>query len=184
MREDAAVGLCGLPDQVAERAVRVDAVHGDCARKVEGGQQIPAGGIDAAMDRARPPARGGGGGGVKQKARAERRVGGNPPGPPFFKNRIEVRVGHRLNLRISPNDGFQLRAFPVMFAPALNDAQELGMFSQKPHQIVSLATLYRMTIVVEGPKHHLHRDPFQRFAQDLRDLLANRQQDSIKSSVA
>ena len=54
------------------------------------------------------------------------------------------------------------------------------MFSQKPHQIVSLATLYRMTRVVEGPKHPLHRDPFQRFAQDLRDLLANRQQDSIQ----
>src|SRR5499426_3838600 len=37
VREDAAVGLCGLPDQGAERAVRVDAVYGDRARKVEGG---------------------------------------------------------------------------------------------------------------------------------------------------
>ena len=63
-----------------------------------------------------------------------------------------------------------------MFAPALDDAQELGMLSQKLHQIIRLTTLYCMTIVVKGPKDHLHRDPFQRFAQDLRDLLADRQQ--------
>ncbi len=55
------------------------------------------------------------------------------------------------------------------------------MLSQKLHQIVRLTTLYGTTIVVEGAKDHLYRDPFQRFAQDLRDLLADRQQHGMEN---
>ena len=55
------------------------------------------------------------------------------------------------------------------------------MLSQKLHQIMCFTTLYCTTIVVEGPKDHLHRDPFQRFAQDLRDLLADCQQHRIEN---
>jgi hypothetical protein len=68
-----------------------------------------------------------------------------------------------------------LLALSVMVAPALDDAQELGLLSQKLPQIIRLTTLYCMTLVVEGPKDPLHREPFQRFAPDLRDLLADRQ---------
>src|SRR5262249_34502108 len=86
-----------------------------------------------------------------------------------------------LNLRNFPNEILQLLALTMMFAPTLDDAQEFGMLRQKPHQIVRLTTLYRMTVVVEGTKYHLHRDPFQRFAQDLCHLLADRQQHRIEN---
>ena len=48
------------------------------------------------------------------------------------------------------------------------------MLSQKLHQLLRLTTLDCTTIVVSGPKDHLDLDSFQRFAQDLRDLLADR----------
>src|SRR4029453_17288469 len=60
-----------------------------------------------------------------------------------------------LNLRDFPNEILQLLALTMMFAPTLDDAQEFGMLRQKPYQIVRLTTLYRMTVVVEGTKHHL-----------------------------
>src|SRR5207245_9573160 len=92
--------------------------------------------------------------------RGERRMGANPTG---------------LNLRVSPNAIFQLLALMMMLAPTFDDAQEFGMFCQKQDQIVGLATLYGTTVVVEGTKHHLDRDPLQGFAQHLCHLLAARQ---------
>ena len=50
------------------------------------------------------------------------------------------------------------------------------MLSQKLHEIVRLTTLYGTTRVVEGSQDHLYREPFPWFAQDLGDLLADRQQ--------
>ena len=55
------------------------------------------------------------------------------------------------------------------------------MFCQKQDQIVGLATLYGTTVVVEGTKHHLDRDPLQGFAQHLCHLLADRQQHRIEN---
>ena len=89
------------------------------------------------------------------------------------------RVARRdtgLNLRVSPNEIFQLLALTVMLAPTFDDAQEFGMCCQKQDQIVCLATLYGTTVVVEGTKHHLDREPLQGFAQHLCHLLAARQQ--------
>src|SRR6266852_9046451 len=63
-----------------------------------------------------------------------------------------------LNLRVSPNEIFQLLALTMMLAPTFDDAQEFGMFCQKQDQIVGLATLYGTTVVVEGTKHHFDRD--------------------------
>jgi hypothetical protein len=54
------------------------------------------------------------------------------------------------------------------------------MGSPKRHQIVTLAPLYRATIVREGTQHHRHREPFQGFAQGLCDRLADRQQPSLE----
>src|SRR5712692_8528688 len=68
-----------------------------------------------------------------------------------------------LNLRVSPNEIFQLLALTMMLAPTFDDAQEFGMFCQKQDQIVGLATLYGTTVVVEGTKHHFDRDPLQGF---------------------
>ena len=64
-------------------------------------------------------------------------------------------VGHLcfptgLNLRVSPNEIFQLLALTMMRAPTFDDAQEFGMFCQKQDQIVGLATLYGTTVVVKG----------------------------------
>src|SRR6266446_86425 len=86
-----------------------------------------------------------------------------------------------LNLRISPNEIFQLLALTVMLAPTFDDAQEFGMFCQKQDQIGGLATLYGTTVVVEGTKHHLDRDALQGFAQNLCHLLAERQQHRIEN---
>ena len=61
-----------------------------------------------------------------------------------------------LNLRISPNEIFQLLALTMMLAPTFDDAQEFGMFCQQQDQIVCFATLYCTTVVVEGTKHHLN----------------------------
>src|SRR5713226_3453679 len=76
--------------------------------------------------------------------------------------RVCVPTG--LNLRVSPNEIFQLLALTMMLAPTFDDAQEFGMFCQKQDQIVGFATLYGTTVVVEGTKHHLDRDPLQGFA--------------------
>src|SRR6266849_3330727 len=86
-----------------------------------------------------------------------------------------------LNLRVSPNEIFQLLALTMMLAPTFDDAQEFGMFCQKQDQIVGLATLYGTTVVVEGTKHHFDRDPLQGFAQHLCHLLADRQQHRIEN---
>src|SRR3954471_5765159 len=94
-------------------------------------------------------------------------------------NRRRYETG--LNLRVSPNEIFQMLALTMMLAPTFDDAQEFGMFCQKQDQIVGLATLYGTTVVVEGPKHHLDRDPLQGFAQRLCHLLAERQQHRIEN---
>jgi hypothetical protein len=60
-----------------------------------------------------------------------------------------------LNLRVSPHHGLQLLALAVMLAPPLNNAQEFGMSNQKRHEFVTLATLYRLIVMIEGAKHHL-----------------------------
>jgi hypothetical protein len=60
-----------------------------------------------------------------------------------------------LNLRVSPHHGLQLLALAVMLAPPLNNAQEFGMSNQKRHEFVTLATLYRLTVMIEGARHHL-----------------------------
>ena len=80
-----------------------------------------------------------------------------------------------LNLRIAPNDGLQLLALTVMFAPTLDEAQELGIRDQKRHQLVTLITWRGTAGVIQGAKDHLHRDPFQGFAQNLCDLLTDHQ---------
>ena len=86
-----------------------------------------------------------------------------------------------LNLRVSPNDGLQLLALAVLLAPPLDNPEEFGVLGQKRHQIVTLATLYGSTIVVEGAKDHLHRDALQGFAQGLRHLLADGYQHGIEN---
>src|SRR5215471_3327605 len=88
------------------------------------------------------------------------------PGDWYARFCGEEVIATGLNLRVSPHDGFSLLALSVVSAPALDDTQELGMLSQKLHQLICFTTLYCTTIVVKGPKDHLHRDPFQRFAQD------------------
>ena len=55
------------------------------------------------------------------------------------------------------------------------------MFSQKRHQMVTLATLDRATIVIKRAKHHLHRDPLQGFAQGLGNLLTDRHQHRVEN---
>src|SRR6266851_6777037 len=90
---------------------------------------------------------------------------------PYLREDRRGRRGRRrhartgLNLRVSPNEIFQLLALTMMLAPTFDDAQEFGMFCQKQDQIVGLATLYGTTVVVEGTKHHFDRDPLQGFAQ-------------------
>jgi len=71
----------------------------------------------------------------------------------------------------------------MMLAPTFDDAQEFGMLCQKQHQIVRLATLYGMTVVVEGTKHHRDRDALHRFPQDLGYLRAERQQHRIENDT-
>jgi hypothetical protein len=39
------------------------------------------------------------------------------------------------------------------------------MLHQERDQLVTLTALYRPTLVREGAKHHLHRDPLQGLAQ-------------------
>src|SRR5207245_7400756 len=95
VREDTTVRRCGLPDQVAKRAVPVDAVRGDRARKVEGSQQIRAGGIDAAMDRARRQRLWravrcqGAGAGIDAERAGQMRVAGNHAGAAVARDDVE-----------------------------------------------------------------------------------------------
>src|SRR5438132_8885659 len=96
VREDTAVWLRGLLDQVSERAIRVDAVHGDRAWKVEGGQQIPPGRIDAAMDRARRQRlrravrRQAARTGIDPEGAGQMRVAGNHSGTAVARDDVEV----------------------------------------------------------------------------------------------
>src|SRR5215813_9937821 len=53
MPVDAGIKLARLAHRLADGAVAVDAMHGDVARVVVGGEQIFAGSVDAGMDRAR-----------------------------------------------------------------------------------------------------------------------------------
>src|SRR5262245_8981930 len=98
-----------------------------------------------------------------------------------FKARLRRPRPTGLNLRVSPHEIFQLLALTMRLAPTFDDTQEFGMFCQKQDQIVGLATLYGTTVVVKGTKHHLDRDPLQRFAQHLGHLLAERQQHRIEN---
>src|SRR5712664_4137206 len=97
------------------------------------------------------------------------------------RSRSRLSCGTGLNLRVSPNEIFQLLALTMMLAPTFDDAQEFGMFCQKQDQIVGLATLYGTTVVVKGTKHPLDREPLQGFAQHLCHLLAERQQHRIEN---
>ena len=78
---------------------------------------------------------------------------------------IEVEGGASqvtgLNLRIAPYDGLSFLALAVVLTPPLHDTQELGMLGKKGYQIVTLPALYRTAVVIESPKHHLHRDRFR-----------------------
>ena len=97
--EDAGVRLAGLLDRAAERAVAVDAVHGDRARMVEGGQQIFAAAVDAAMDRARRQRlrlavrRQGAGGGIDPQRARQVLVAGNEPGAAVARHHVEILPG-------------------------------------------------------------------------------------------
>jgi hypothetical protein len=88
--------------------------------------------------------------------------------------------GTGLNLRVAPNDGLSWLALAVLLAPPFDKAEVFHMFDQKGHQVVTLTTLHRTAIVIEGAKHHLHREAFQGFTQRLGDLLADRHQHRIE----
>src|SRR5262249_5183494 len=96
VREDTTVRLRGLTDQVAERAIRVDAVYGGRAWEVEGSQQISPDRIDAAMDRARRQRlrlavrRQGAGAGIDTEGAGQMRVAGNLSGTTVTRDDIEV----------------------------------------------------------------------------------------------
>jgi hypothetical protein len=91
-----------------------------------------------------------------------------------------VMTKPRSQLKHRPNDGREFLTLVVRLAPPLDDAQELGMLGQKRHQITTLATLHGAAIVIEGAKHHRHRDALQGFAQDLGYLLTDRDQHGIE----
>jgi hypothetical protein len=61
----------------------------------------------------------------------------------------------------------------------LDDPQACGMVGQQRHQLVTLATLARATLMIEGATHPLPREALQGFAQGLGPLRTDRHQDRI-----
>ena len=54
------------------------------------------------------------------------------------------------------------------------------MVHQVRHQVHGLTAHEGATIVIEGAKDHLHRDPFERFVEALGDLLTDVEEDEVE----
>ena len=68
----------------------------------------------------------------------------------------------------------------MTFTNGFDNPQQPGMLDEKGHQGALVTPLHSPTEMIKSSKGHLHRDPVQRLAQGLGDLLADIGQDGVK----